>query len=200
MHTAMLSQAFARKSQALLAGAALAVALSSTGCSGMSHTDQGLLGGAAVGGILGTAVGAVAHHPLAGAAIGAASGAAVGGLAGAAEDHAEHRAAVQQAVAEQQRRALTLYDVAVLTSQGTADLTIINQIRASGAVYSLTAADIMYLQQNRVSDAVIQEMQATAMRPAPVIYRGPPVERVYVVDPCPPPPVVGVGVRFGHRW
>jgi uncharacterized protein YcfJ len=197
MHTALLSQAFARKCKALLGGAALAAALGSAGCDSMSHTDQGLLGGAAVGGILGTAVGAATGHAGAGALIGAAGGATIGGLGGAAEDHAEHKAAVRQAVAEQQKRMPTLYDIAVLTSQGTSDLTIINQIRTSGAVYSLTPADITYLQQNRVSDAVIQEMQATATRP-PVVYRSPPVERVYVVDPYPPPPVVGVGVRFSR--
>jgi uncharacterized protein YcfJ len=194
----MLSQAFARRCKALLGGAVMSAALLSAGCDSMSHTDQGLLGGGLVGGVLGTAVGAATGHAGAGALIGAASGAAVGGLAGATEDHAEHKAAVRQAVAEQQRRMPTLYDIAVLTSQGASDLTIINQIRGSGAVYSLTTADITYLQQNRVSDAVIQEMQATAMRPAPAVYRGPPVERVYVYDPYPPPPVVGVGVRFGH--
>jgi uncharacterized protein YcfJ len=189
----MLSQAFARNCKALLGGAALSAALLSAGCDSMSNTDKGLLGGAAVGGVLGTVVGAATGHPGAGAAIGAASGAVVGGVTGAAVDHEEHKAAVQQAVAEQQRKALTLYDVAVLTSQGTSDAIIINQIRASGAVYSLTAADITYLQQNRVSDAVIAEIQATAMRP--------PVQRVYVVDPYgPPPPVVGVGVRVGHHW
>jgi uncharacterized protein YcfJ len=198
MHTAMLSQAFARKCTALVGGAALSAALLSAGCDSMSHTDQGLLGGGLIGGVVGTAVGAATGHAGAGALIGAAGGATIGGLAGAAEDHAEHKAAVRQAVAEQQKRMPTLYDIAVLTSQGASDLTIINQIRTSGAVYSLTPADITYLQQNRVSDAVIQEMQATAMRPPPVVYRGPPVERVYVVDPYPPPPVVGVGVRFAR--
>src|SRR5262249_21850075 len=198
MHTAMLSQAFVRQCKSLLGGAVLSVALASEGCDSMSHTDQGLLGGSLVGGVLGTAVGAATGHAGAGALIGAASGAAIGGGAGAAEDRAEHKAAVRQAVAEQQRRALTLYDVAQLTASGTSDAILINQIRASGAVYSLTAADITYLQQNRVGDAVIAEMQATAMRPAPAVYRGPPVERVYIYDPYPPPPVVGVGVRVGH--
>jgi uncharacterized protein YcfJ len=154
----------------------------------MSHTDQGILGGGAVGAVLGTAIGAATGHAGTGAAIGAASGALVGGAAGAAEDHAEHRAAVRQAVADQQRRALSLYDIARLTYEGTPDSVLINQIRTSPTVYQLSADDISYLQQNRVSTEVITEMQATATRPRPVIYR----ERVYVEEP---PPHVFVGVR-----
>jgi hypothetical protein len=196
MTIALLSQAFARRWKALGASVVLSVALSSSGCCGPSHTEDGLVGGAIFGGILGTLFGIAAHNPAAGLAIGAASGAAIGGTAGAVEDHRE-RKAVAAAVAEQQRRALTLQDIAQLTANGTSDAIIINQIRASGAVYSLDRPAIEYLQANRVSDAVIAEMQATAMRPAPV-----PVERVYVAEPY-GPPVVGVRVYGGgcrHGW
>ena len=88
--------------------------------------------------------------------------------------------AVQQAIAEQQARWPTLYDIAKMTTQGSPDTVIINQIRTTGAIYQLTPDDIAYLQQNHVSVAVITEMQATATRtpvvvqPAPtVIYRSP---------------------------
>jgi hypothetical protein len=199
MTIALFSQAFARKWKALASGVALSVALSSTGCCGPSHTEDGLIGGAVVGGILGTLFGIVTHHPAAGLAIGAASGAAVGGVTGAAEDHAE-RKAVQQAVAEQQRRMLTLQDIANLTANGTSDAIIINQIRASGAVYALDAPALQYLHDTHVSEAVIAEMQATATRPQGVVVQ--PVERVYVPEPYYGPPVVGVRVYGGgyRHW
>jgi hypothetical protein len=194
MHTTRLTQALARKWKALLGGAALSASLLAGGCDSPSHTEQGMGIGAFFGSLLGLGVGIATHHPVEGTLVGAAGGAAVGGLAGAAEDHAEHKAAVRQAVAEQQRRALTLYDVAKLTAEGTSDAVIINQIRASGAVYSLTAEDITYLKQNRVSDAVVTEMQATAMRPAPVIYGAPPPPVGVYVEPAPV-----VGVRYYRR-
>lgn len=48
------------------------------GCDNMSHTDQNILGGAALGALGGTAIGAVAGNAGAGALIGAGVG-AVGG-------------------------------------------------------------------------------------------------------------------------
>lgn len=49
------------------------------GCEGMSHTQQNVVGGAALGALGGTAIGAVAGDAGAGAAIGAGVG-ALGGL------------------------------------------------------------------------------------------------------------------------
>lgn len=52
--------------------------LALTGCDNMSHTQQNVLGGAAIGAIGGTVIGAVAGDAGAGALIGAGVG-AVGG-------------------------------------------------------------------------------------------------------------------------
>jgi hypothetical protein len=194
----VFSQAFARRWKALLAGAALSVVLQTTGCASAPNTSAGIVDGAVIGGFFGTLFGLACHRPLEGAAIGAGIGAGVGGANGAAQDHAEQRAANAQAaaVAEQQRRALTLQDIATLTANGTSDVVIINQIRASGAVYALDAAALEYLHQTKVSEAVITEMQATATRPQavgvqPVYYDpyGAPVVRVY-----------GGGPYYRHGW
>ncbi len=48
------------------------------GCDNMSHTDQNVLGGAALGAVAGTAIGAISGEAGAGALIGAGVG-AVGG-------------------------------------------------------------------------------------------------------------------------
>ena len=193
------TQAFARQCRSLAAATVLSVALASMGCATPSHTEDGLVGGAIFGGILGTLVGIVTHHPAAGALIGAGAGAAIGGATGAAEDHAEKRVAVAQAqaYAEQQSKWPTLQQIAQMTANGTSDPIIINQIRTTGAIYSLTAADIQYLQQYHVSDAVITEMQATANRPQPsvVVQPGP----VYV-EPYGPPVVRVVGPGWGYGY
>jgi hypothetical protein len=193
----VFSQAFARKWKALLAGAALSVALQTTGCASAPNTSAGIFDGAVIGGFFGTLFGLACHRPLEGAAIGAGIGAGVGGATGAAEDHAERRAAEAQAaaVAEQQRHALTLQDIATLTANGTSDTIIINQIRTSGAVYALDAAALQYLHTTHVSEAVITEMQATATRPAPVGVQPIPV----VYDPY-AAPVVRVYAGGGWGW
>ncbi|HZT82477.1 MAG TPA: hypothetical protein VFA26_19770, partial [Gemmataceae bacterium] len=90
-----------------------------------------------------------------------------------------------------------LKDVAQMTQQGVSDTIIINKIRTSPTVYNLSADQIGWLRQYHVSDAVITEMQATAMRVP---------QRVYVEQPTaviveePPPVAVGVGIGFHRRW
>ena len=62
------------------------------------------------------------------------------------------------------------------------DSVIISQIRTSGTVFHLTGQEVLTLKQSGVSDAVVQEMQATA-------YRQP--RRVYTAAPVyGPPPAV----------
>jgi osmotically inducible lipoprotein OsmB len=61
--------------------AVIAVALSVTGCSGMTHQQQRALSGGAIGAAGGAAIGAIAGaNPLTGALIGGAGGAAIGAL------------------------------------------------------------------------------------------------------------------------
>jgi len=152
-----------------------------TGCSGLSHTDNGALAGGGIGALTGAVIGGATGHAGAGALIGGG----VGALAGAAVGHEEDKAE-QRAVAAAQARAVTPQQVADMTHQNISDAVIINQIRASGTVYNLSSNDIMWMKQQGVSDAVISEMQ---MRSA---YSYP--QQVYVAEPV-PPVAVGVGIR-----
>src|SRR5438128_351795 len=131
-----------------------AVVLLTCGCTGLENTDRGAATGGILGGILGLGVGAVTHHPLAGAAIGAGAGALAGGAIGNAEDRSEAKAAARAAAARQ----LSLEDVARMSQQHVSDALIVNQIRATGSLYNLNADHVLWLKQAGVSDVVIAEM------------------------------------------
>jgi hypothetical protein len=166
-------------------GCAPVLAVLTCGCPAMNHTEEGAAAGGVIGAGAGAVAGSLARAPVAGALIGGATGALVGGAVGHAHDKAE-----QQAVAARMT-ALSLNDIVYMTQSHVSDAVIINQIRASGALYRLTANDIAYLKSQGVSDAVVTEMQATAYPRR--VYTGAPV---YVVDPPPPPPVaVGIGIH-----
>lgn len=174
----------------LLSGALWSAALSA----GCTATEQGLVGGGLMGSVLGAIAGG-RRHSAAGAVVGGLAGAAVGGAIGSAKD--DKRAA--QVAAAQRQPPLSLQDVINLTASGMSDEVIIDQIRRSGAVYHLTAQDLMTLQNGGVREPVIRELQATVNRPVRRIYT-PVVQPVYVVEPAPPPPVAfGVGVTYTHR-
>jgi hypothetical protein len=173
------------------------------GCSSMNNTESGMLGGGAIGGLLGAGLGCLAHAPVAGAAIGAATGAALGGVAGAQADREENHAKVQQAAAaaaaqQAVQRAPSLPDIVNMTRSAVPEPNIIAQIRNSGVAYNLTPDDLTYLSTNGVSSAVIMELQSRAPgRLAMPVYARP----MYVYDPYAPPPVtVGVGVVGYRRW
>jgi len=179
--------------------ATMILVLLSSGCSSMSNTDQGVLGGGAIGAGTGALIGHATGHTGAGALIGAGVGAVTGGLIGNAEDKQEKKAqeAVAAAQAAQARQQLALTDIAQMTQQHISDPVIINQIRATNSYYVLSAQDTIWLKQNGVSDAVITEMMATAQRyPRRVIA----AEPMIIVDPPPPPVSVGVGVGFRGRF
>ena len=94
-------------------------------------------------------------------------------------------------------------DVVLLAQQHVTDEVIISQIRSTPSVFQLSANDTVWLKQQGVSDAVVQEMLATPNRYPRRIYSAAPVysQPVYVVEPAPP---VAVGVGFGYthyrRW
>jgi hypothetical protein len=168
-------------------GWAVVPGLLACGCAGMSNADRGTVGGGLIGAGAGAAIGSAARAPGVGALIGAGTGALIGGAIGEKKDQAQQQAAAQAAAA----RAPRLEDIASMAQSHVSDEVIINQIRTTGAVYSLTAGDITWLKAQGVSDPVVAEMQATAVH-----YP----RRVYVVDPAPPPPVsVGVGVGITSR-
>jgi hypothetical protein len=172
-----------------------------SGCSSMSDTEKGVLGGGAIGAVCGTIIGAAFHRPGLGAAIGAGGGAAIGGLAGHDSDVAKKKAAEAEAAAAVQNGPLGLTDIAHMALQHISDVVIIEQIRSTGSIYHLSPDDIAWLKQSGVSDGVILEMQSTANRYPRRVYSAVPVSQpVYVVEPAPPPPVVGIGIGYRGHW
>jgi hypothetical protein len=77
---------------------------------------------------------------------------------------------------------------------------IVEQIRTSGVIYRLTADQIIWLNRQGVDTRIINALQDTALRPAPVgtVYTAAPDVVVQPVYVAPPLPVVGVG--FGWRY
>jgi hypothetical protein len=171
------------------------------GCSSMSNTEKGV----GAGGLIGAGTGAVVGHALgntgAGALVGAGVGALSGGLIGHAVDESEKKTDAKIAAASAAPRGpLGITDVAQMAQAHVGDDVIISQIRATGSVFRLSATDTIWLKQNGVSDAVVQEMLATANRVPRRYYSAAPVyEPVYVVEQ-PPPVSVGVGFGYGRRW
>jgi hypothetical protein len=184
-----------------LLGAAVVPMLALSGCSSMSNTDKGVLGGGAIGAGTGAIIGNATGHAGTGALIGAGVGALTGGLIGHAEDKQE-KEAQDAAAAAQAARQIPMPDIVQMTQQHISDGVIINQIRASGSVYQLSAQDTIWLKQNGVSDAVVTEMMATAQRYPRRVYTAVPVygEPVIVAEPPPPPVTVGVGVGLRGRF
>jgi hypothetical protein len=175
--------------RALFGGTLASVALA---CGCQTATGTGALAGGAIGAGLGGLLGG--RHSGAAALAGGAIGAGVGGLTGAAVDANRER----KAAAEVARRAPTLEDVVRMTHENVPDSEIVTQIQTSGAVYQLTADQIIYLTQNGVHQPVVSALQGTAYRPARAVYVAPPPP-VYVVEPAPPPPPVGVGIGFSYH-
>lgn len=189
-------QAFGGVRTLLVAGL-LTVLSTSIGCESAAGT------GAAAGGLLGAGIGALAGHCPGAALAGAAIGAGAGTLTGAGVDVARERRAqkaVQAASAEAVARAPSLEDIVNMTQNAVPPQTIIEQIRTAGVIYRLTADQIIWLSRQGVDTRVINALQDTALRPAPVrtVYTAAPdvmVQPVYVA----PPPVVGVGFGWGYR-
>jgi hypothetical protein len=192
MQIAQGPQAAGRWGRRLL-GVALLSSTALCGCAGMSHTDQGVLGGGAIGTGAGAAIGSLTGHTGAGAVIGGLTGAVAGGLIGNHADEKEQKEAAARWAAA--HPPVSLQDVANMTQQGVSDGVIISQIQNSGTVYTLTPDQIVWLKQSGVHDCVIQEMQMTAGYPRRVYTAAP----VYVVPEGPPPVAVGIGFHGSFR-
>lgn len=190
-----------RAKRALRAGVLVAAVggLGATGCESMNNTEKGALAGGALGTAAGLGVGALTNNPKTGAVIGGLAGAAIGGMAGADKDDRQQQAReVQQAQAiataqAQQRMGLT--DVIHMAQQGHDDQVIINQIRATGSTFQLTASDLDFLKNNSVSARVIAEMQTrrptVAVAPTRVVVREAPTTVIYQEPVFGPPVYVG---------
>jgi outer membrane lipoprotein SlyB len=180
----------------------IVIVAGSSGCSSMTPTENGVLGGGVLGGLTGAVVGHAVGNTGAGAVIGTGVGALAGGLTGNAVEESEQRNQARAAAAQQAARQLGLTDIVQMTQGKVSDSVIISQIRATNSIYQLSPTDIQWLKDNGVTDAVVVEMQQTAAR-RPLVYGRP--RPVYVVDEpvyYGPPPVVGVGFSYGHyrRW
>jgi hypothetical protein len=148
---------------------------------------------------LGALIGSASGHAGAGAAIGAAAGALGGAAVGGALDDIDAKNRAQ--IAAQMGRApapgaVNVNDVVAMTRAGVNEQLIVNHLNANGLARPLQANDIIYLQQNSISPAVIDAMQRT--RVATVQPAG------AVVVPGGPPPatvvVAGPGYYYGPHW
>jgi len=170
----------------------LVLSLSVAGCATKAGT------GAAAGGVLGGALGAIVGHQTgntaAGAALGTGLGAVTGAVVGSSVDETDRRNADRLA-AERVQRSVTVYDVVTMTQSGVQEETIVASIRSSGAVFRLTATDVVALHNQGVSDRVLQTMMEARPLPLPIVDRRP----VYVVEPYQPHIMVGYGYGCHHH-
>lgn len=175
------------------------------GCTHLTPTDRGVLGGAAVGGVTGAIIGKATGNTGVGAAVGTAIGGVTGGLTGNAVERAEDRGfrrGVEEASQVQPPAApplaqmpLDLSGVVRLATTGVSDQIIINQIHSTHSRYNLSYEDIVYLKQNGVSDRVIGVMQQTASRPVSG-HHCPPPNRTVIIERRPPPVYVVPRPRY----
>ncbi len=171
----------ARRRLALL-GICLAGLASLWGCHSPYRADQGALFGGLVGAGTGAIVGDALGNTGAGAAIGAGVGALSGAVVGSELDQIEarNRAMIEAQLGHQLAAgAVRTDDVVAMSRAGVDEQLIVNHIRAHGMATSLSASDIIFLQQQGVSSQVIAAMQTTPA-PAPAT----------VVQPVSVPPVV----------
>ncbi len=182
---------------ALLA-VALVSGLALTGCytpdGRPDHTGSGALGGAALGAASGAMIGRSPGAALIGGAIGAIGGGLIG-HAMDAEDRARLKAQAPQTYTRiDQGQVLGITDVKAMAQAGVSDEVIISQIRATHSTYRLSSADIIDLNNARVSQKVIDFMVNTG---------GTPTTQTVYVEQAPPPlqvETVYVSPGPGYVW
>jgi hypothetical protein len=165
---------------------AAALMLHASGCASPYRADRGALFGGLTGAGVGALVGSASGNTGAGAAIGAGVGALSGAAVGAeldsieAQNHAEIEARLGQPLPT---GSVTLNDVVNMSDAGVEDRLIANHIRTNGFAGTLTANDLITLQQQGVGSDVVQAMQqsprvaAVPAGPVPVVveeYHYPP--------------------------
>ncbi len=173
------------------------ITLAGSGC--QTNTGTGAAVGGGVGALFGGLVGAASGNPLAGAAIGAGAGSLLGAGVGSAEDRREERHKQAVDAYHAQNPPMSVQEVIQMSQSKVPDQTIINQIQVRRSQFNLTSTDLIDLQQQGVSQGVIQFMQTYRSGPV-VVHPARPVGRVvYVEDPYyyPPPPPIGIGIGFG---
>ena len=161
------------------------------GC--QSNAGTGALVGGGAGALAGNLIAkGTGGSRTAGTAIGGILGAVGGSLVGDNADQKQARGRADAAARQNALRAPTVEGIIALSTQGTSEAVIINQIRETGAVYHLTTGELQNLTASGVPTSVITEMQATGSRP---VYQpaGPRYERVGVVEEA---PQAGVGFSY----
>lgn len=177
--------------------------------------------GTVVGGLTGAAAGAIIGDNSDEAGVGAAIGGVVGALAGSILGNAQDRqvyeyeasrqrnayqieAARQQQAAYHQTRAMAVQDVVGMAQSDVADSIILGEIQNRGIQRPLEIADIVFLSQQGVSEAVIRCMQHAAVGgPAPIQASRCVAAPVIVTRPAPvivarPAPTVIIHGYHGH--
>jgi hypothetical protein len=182
--------------------------LLAAGCQSASHAENGALlgglGGAGVGALIGDSVGKAGPGAAIGAGVGALSGALIGN--GMDESEARNRALIE---AKLQRRvavgAVTIDDVLNMVRSGVTEEVVVNHIRYHGMVRQLEPSDLIMLQQQQVSPAIVRTMQeySSPQRQTVVVDNPPPtvVEHYYYRDPYyGPRPYWGPGYYYGPAY
>lgn len=129
---------------------------------GCQNNKTNLVEGSVVGGLVGATAGGIighqSHSGLEGAGIGAAVGAVAGGLIGSQiEKKPKVDTSGTTPAADLQK--LTTQQIIDLAHQGMGDSLIIEKIKATNSTFQLAPADITYLKEQGVSQAVIDVMQ-----------------------------------------
>jgi hypothetical protein len=165
-----------------LALALVGCIFTSLGCRSPYYADRGAmtggLAGAGLGAVIGDASGNAGPGAVIGAAVGALTGNAIG--EGIDADMARTRAEVEARMGRQMSGAVAMNDVVAMTQAGLSEDVISTHIRAHGVAQPPTAADLINLRNQGVSDRVLQALQQTPPPVAPVAYTAVPQREVIV--------------------
>ena len=112
----------------------------------------------------GAVVGEHNDNPTAGAVIGAAVGSTAGAVVGSGIDQRQAERSLADADAGDP---LLISDVVTLSVAGLSDEVIINHIQSQGFAGQLTAADLISLKQQGISDRVIEALQQPPLKHLP---------------------------------
>jgi hypothetical protein len=166
----------------LLALALLGCCFSSLGCRSPYYADRGALTGGLAGAGLGAVIGDASGNAGPGAVLGAAVGALTGNVIGEGidADMARSRAEVEARMGRQMSGAVATHDVVAMTQAGLSEDVISTYIRTHGVAQPPTAADLINLRNQGVSDRVLQALQQTPSPVAPVAYAAAPPREVVV--------------------
>lgn len=141
--------------------AAVVMAVSVLVCGSGCQSSPNRAGeGAVIGGLIGAGAGAIIGHQSGerdkGALIGGLAGALAGGLAGS---QVQKQPAQQPAAAAANPSQMSLQQIIDMSRQGVHEDVIADRIRLTNSRFTLSQADVEYLQHNGVSQKVIAAMQ-----------------------------------------